>query len=227
MLPGMDGTGELFEDFLQCYSGEVMVLRLPTQDDQSYASIAKIVSSELPDSDFILLVESFSGGLVEHLMNEPHLRGVIFVASFISGPNRLMLFLARIAPKNLLTYMPGSRAITNLLFLGADYGRSEYLKFVRVVRSIKSQCLNKRITAMLELKSPSVTEIDLPCVYIMPNQDRLISKRKFEEISRIFANNKLFRLDGPHFILQAKPKQCAELVASAVHHITRTFNGQS
>jgi len=221
----MDGTGELFEDFLQFYSGAALTLSLPNQGNQSYVSIAKKVSNELPDSDFVLLVESFSGGLVEHLLDVPQLRGVIFVASFVSAPNKAMLFLAKCAPKKLLTFVPGSRVFAKLLFLGGESGRSEYFKFVKVVRSVSARCLNSRITAMIGLKRPTVSEIDLPCVYIMPNQDRLVSQRKYNEISTMFVNSRCYRLDGPHFILQAKPKKSAEVVKLAMHYITKRGSG--
>ena len=221
MLPGMDGTGEQFEDFLQFYKGESLVLQLPCQGDQSYASLAIQITNKLPDKDFILLAESFSGGLVEHLINVPHLRGVIFVASFISAPNRAMLTVAKLAPKKLLTYVPGNRAITRFLFLSSDYGKKGYLKFVKVVRSVPTKCLNNRITSMLELKRPEIENVDLPSAYIMPSHDRLIDKQKFDEISEVFANCKVYRLDGPHLILQTRAKQAAEVVTFAVHHITR------
>ena len=91
----MDGTGELFEGFLSNFDGDYIVISLPQSGPQDYASLANIIKEQLPTDDYILLAESFAGGIVPELLKLklPKMKGVIFVASFLSSPNKYLLSL--------------------------------------------------------------------------------------------------------------------------------------
>lgn len=63
MLPGMDGTGELFADFVEALPDrfEVEVVRYPTNVCLSYTELMTFVQSAAPGSEpFVLIAESFS-----------------------------------------------------------------------------------------------------------------------------------------------------------------------
>ncbi len=64
LLPGMDGTGELFAPFLSSLAGicSVQVIRYPRDADLTYAELQQYVMNQLPVSEPITLIaESFSG----------------------------------------------------------------------------------------------------------------------------------------------------------------------
>jgi thioesterase domain-containing protein len=64
LLPGMDGTGELFAPFLAALGPDqaVVVVRYPTDRELGYAELEQVARAALPvDQPFILLGESFSG----------------------------------------------------------------------------------------------------------------------------------------------------------------------
>ena len=61
---------------------------------------------------------------------------------------------------------------------------------------------------------PSAT-FDVPTVYIQALSDRLISPGKSRELSNVFRNIEYIEIDGPHFLLQAKPKESSQAVAKA------------
>ena len=100
LLPGMDGTGELFEEFLSNFDGDYIVIPLPQSGSQDHVFLANIIKEQLPTEDFVLLAESFAGGIIPELLrqNNPHLKGVIFIASFLSSPNQLLLSIAKFLP---------------------------------------------------------------------------------------------------------------------------------
>lgn len=55
LLPGMDGTGDLFSPLLQMLSGfQWEVIALPNSGAQDYASIIVYVKQRLPDEDLFL-----------------------------------------------------------------------------------------------------------------------------------------------------------------------------
>ena len=104
LLPGLDGTGLLFEPFeaITPAGFSVDVLPLDQMIGQDAASQAERFESVLPDEPFILLAESYSGLVAYELLQRTgykNLLHVIFVASFLRAPTKLA---------NLATYLPAS-----------------------------------------------------------------------------------------------------------------------
>src|ERR1700733_7124492 len=63
LLPGLDGTGELFSAFVAALAGEfeTEAVRYPTEQCLSYAELEDFVRAACPISGpFLLLAESFS-----------------------------------------------------------------------------------------------------------------------------------------------------------------------
>lgn len=217
LLPGMDGTGELFNDFLSRYKGDYLVTSLPKTGLQDHASLAKTIKTQLPTEDCILLAESFSGGIIPELLkqNLPNIKGVIFVASFLSCPNRLFLPMAKFLPLQPLASAPLSKVAIKYLLLGQGASNALLSKFVKITKSIPKQVLKHRLKVMSQQRLP-LTTFDIPSVYIRACSDKLISAKKSRELSNIFRNTRYIEVDGPHFLLQAKPKESAQLMTQAI-----------
>ncbi|GAA6151858.1 tyrosine-type recombinase/integrase [Pseudoteredinibacter isoporae] len=89
LLPGMDGSGQLFDSFVsQLRQLKPTVMALPQSGPQSYEHLATIISDQLPSEPYYLLAESFSGGIVAQLNKEAlsNCKAIIFVASFLQSP---------------------------------------------------------------------------------------------------------------------------------------------
>lgn len=106
LLPGLDGTGLLFEAFV-AFLGEdidVIVVSYPADIPLGYPELESIARSLLPpDKPFYLLGESFSGPIALSIAASPPpgLLGVILCCSFARDP------LPRLAPmRALLRYLP-------------------------------------------------------------------------------------------------------------------------
>lgn len=65
---------------------------------------------------------------------------------------------------------------------------------------------------------PQVT-FDIPVIYIRALSDRLISTKKSQEVANVFNRVEFIEIEGPHFILQAKPREAALLVTETVSSI--------
>ena len=64
LLPGMDGTGILFQPFLDIFPEEIetQIITFPCNEKLSYQELISYVCDKLPkDNDFVILAESFSG----------------------------------------------------------------------------------------------------------------------------------------------------------------------
>jgi pimeloyl-ACP methyl ester carboxylesterase len=213
LLPGMDGTGELFEGFLSNFDGDYLVVPLPQSGLQDHAFLAKVIKEQLPPEDFILLAESFSGGIVSELLklNTTHMKGVIFVASFLSSPNKYLLPIAKLLPIKALASAPLSSIVYKSLFLEQGASKELLSKFVKVIKSIPEQVLKSRLEVMSHQRLPQMT-FDIPTIYIRALFDRLISPKKSQEVAYVFKHVEFVEIEGPHFILQAKPRETALLV---------------
>ncbi len=90
LLPGLDGTGELFAPLLAALLRQlpVTVLRYPDDPHLDIEQLADGVVAQLPDAPLTLLAESFSGLVAAELLRrgEPRLRGLILTASFMQPP---------------------------------------------------------------------------------------------------------------------------------------------
>lgn len=214
LLPGMDGTGLLFDEFLSFYDGKSVVIPLPTDTLQDYESLAQDVEEKMPREDIVLLAESFSGGIVPHLLNitDKPIKCVIFVAGFLTPPNRLLLALARMLPIKNMATMPISMLFHRFLFLGKYAPRSQIDRFVEVVRSVPDAVLNKRLEIMMNMQMPRMTT-SIPSAYIQATEDKLVNAGKWSDFLQIFRGIKHYQIKGPHFILQSKPLDSAKLIS--------------
>src|SRR5512138_2251270 len=90
LLPGLDGTGDLFAPFIDALDGyPTQVVAYPADRAMNYAAHEAHARAQLPrDEDCILLAESFSGpvGIAIAASPPPGLKGLILCASFAVNP---------------------------------------------------------------------------------------------------------------------------------------------
>jgi pimeloyl-ACP methyl ester carboxylesterase len=222
LLPGMDGTGKLFTEFLSYYDGDHLVISLLESGPQEHATLASVINKQLPTEDYVLLAESFAGGIVPELLklNPKHMKGVVFVASFLSSPNKYLLPIAKLLPIKALASAQLSNIVYKLLFLGQGASKELLSKFVKVIKSIPDLVLKNRLEVMSQQRLPTLAS-DIPSIYIQALSDRLIPSQKGREFTKVFSNIKYIEIEGPHFILQAQPKESARLVTEAMSLILK------
>lgn len=213
----MDGTGLLFKEFLSNFDGDSIVIPLPQIGRQDHASLANIVRAKLPTKDFVLLAESFAGGIVSELLklNSSNMKGVIFVASFLSSPNKYLLQIAKRLPIKALASAPLSNIVYKAIFLGPGASKKLLSKFVKVIKSIPEHVLKSRLEVMSHQRLPEMT-FGIPAIYIRALSDRLIPSQKGREFNKVFIDIEYITIEGPHFILQTKPKECSRLITEAI-----------
>ena len=218
LLPGLDGTGDLFAALLiELSEFECWVITLPATGAQDYPSIVEQVKEKLPKDDFVLVAESFSGPIGAVLASEglPQMKGVIFVASFLSPPKKLLVGFARYLPLKMLSKMPLAGYLHKLLFLGPDASHQLVDLFQQTILSLSPQIIKARLKSIQSL-SVSSENLDLPAAYIQALSDRLVPAGKIVEFKSRFENLTIQPIEGPHFILQSKPAECAVAISELV-----------
>ena len=91
LLPGMDGTGELFSPFAAALAGEfeIATVRYPTEQCLSYSELKGFVRAACSTfGPFVLLAESYSTPLaIKYAASNPeNLEGLVLCAGFATSP---------------------------------------------------------------------------------------------------------------------------------------------
>ncbi|KAF0804272.1 hypothetical protein A6D6_03194 [Alcanivorax xiamenensis] len=217
LLPGMDGTGLLFRDLLtHLTSLECEVIPLPDSGRQDIERLSDHIAGQLPDSDYMLLAESFSGKIAERLLlrEDPNLKAVIFVASFLSRPGRLLPGLAAALPVKSLLALPASSLGIRWFLMGRDASDDAIARFKQTVSTVPGKVLGERLRQIAGMRFEG-HQFTVPALYLRPRDDVLV-RNATEEFQAAFADLNIVELEGPHFILQARPEQCAHRIAEAV-----------
>jgi pimeloyl-ACP methyl ester carboxylesterase len=98
LLPGLDGTGRLFDPLLAALPGSFApkVVAYPPDKPLNYHQLIPYIREVIPwDAPYVLLAESFSGPLALEFaaVQWENLRGVVLCASFVTNPLHPLLRL--------------------------------------------------------------------------------------------------------------------------------------
>ena len=218
LIPGLDGTGELFAPLLSAMPQVAcQVLSYPPDLEMDYAAHEAHVRARLPAEDFILLAESFSGPVGVSIAASPpaNLRGLILCASFASNPLPLFGPLSR-----LIAAFPAMK-IPPALFAPFLYGRHGSRELRRLhaqaMARVSAATLRARVAAILRVDySHLLRRIEFPMLYLQAVRDRLVPRSALTRIQRIRPDIEVAEIDGPHFLLQTRPTSCAERIVQFI-----------
>ncbi|MFZ1084209.1 MAG: hypothetical protein WAN35_04515 [Terracidiphilus sp.] len=225
LLPGMDGTGELYADFIAAfpYGFDTEIVRYPVDRSLSYSELLCFVQSATKDSEpFALIAESFSTPLAIQFaaMNPHNLKGLILCSGFIASP---VLGLRRLVCSLLAPFIFHVRLpefAIKLLLVGLD-GPSALVSSVNAaIISVRSEVLSSRLHAVLACDArEELSRITVPILYLQAQQDRLVPACCLDEIRRIKPHISVAKIDGPHLLFQRKPIETAKIVAEFISRV--------
>lgn len=214
MLPGMDGTGILFDPFLEHAPPGVPieVVRLPQTADGEYSEHAKYVQGLIGDTQVVLVAESYSGMIAYELvkMGCPGIKHIIFAASFISRPS-LLARLGRHVPIELARSNAVPRAIAGRVLFGKGNHQALIEHLYRALNSVDASVLRKRLQQIASIPEPK-HRISTPCTYIRPSHDLFISTSALNAFAVLCDSLAVHEVDGTHFILQTNPVRCRQII---------------
>lgn len=222
LLPGMDGSGELFADFVAQLDPaiEPLILRYPDDQALGYEALAELVSAELPrDRPFTLLGESFSGPLSVLLAASPEhapwVRALILSCSFVHNPLPALGQLASLVDLVPINLLP-KRVIVDY-FLGETQDEHLMNKLLDVSAGLTPQVWRARVRAALAVDvSAQLKRIKAPLLYLRARHDRLVPPTQAEYVQQLAPQTEIVDFDTPHFLLQVAPARAAGLVSRFV-----------
>ncbi|MGL6161434.1 alpha/beta fold hydrolase [Microbulbifer sp.] len=220
MLPGLDGTGILFRPLLAALPKWVRprVIAYPEDQRLSIAEYADLVIRQLPRDGFTLLVESFSGLVALELMARklPGLQSILFVVTFAAPPRPRLLNLARLLPGT------GSaiRIVPDFLLrhfcLGKSASATELSLLREALAAVNPAVLRHRLSLIASYRPVEIKPQQAPCHYLQASGDQLVPPTAARWFGEHLESCQLDSLEGPHLLLQTRPKACAEWIAGKI-----------
>lgn len=218
LLPGMDGTGLLFEPLLAALPAgvEARVHGYPTHELLTYDALVARVLAALPsEGDYVIVAESFSGpiALCVAAARPPGLRALVLCASFARSPVRLPAWLAPLVRPGLMRASP--LALQAHVMLGADAPPALRALLADAVAAVSPEVLALRARELLHVDvSGSLAASHVPLLYLRATRDRLVSKRSCDHVLQHRPDATVVEIDGPHLLLQTQPGACWSAIES-------------
>jgi len=216
LLPGMDGSGELFSRFVTALGPgiEPLVQRYPTDRPLGYAELAARVREALPtDRPYVLLAESFSGpiGIELAAQGPSQLTGLVLCCSFARNPRPAMRALQALLPVIPLAAMPVSPLGRALM--GSDFEHALQSELAKAIGQLPTPVMRARLRAVLGVDATAGwREVRQPALYLRAEHDLVVPRSAGDWLLKTRPGTELVELPGPHLLLQTRPGAAASAV---------------
>jgi pimeloyl-ACP methyl ester carboxylesterase len=216
LLPGMDGTGELFQPFVAALKNacDTLVVRYPSDNPLNYEALQAIARQSLPtDRPFVLLGESFSGPIAIALtaLNLPRQVGLVLCCTFASNPRPLLKRLGFLV--DLLPIGLAPARWLNPLLLGRFSTPALRTALSQAINKVSPSVMRERLRAVLNVDvSAQLGQVNRPTVYLRASDDCLVPERVVKRICELNPQAQVIDVQAPHCLLQAAPDEAARLV---------------
>lgn len=222
LLPGLDGTGKLFVEFVRAVSPRVecVVVAYPEDQPMGYGELEGLVVSALPkDRSFVLLGESFSGPLAIRIagrspaMAPAGLAGLILCVTFAKNPYPSLGWARAFAAYLPVKGLP--RWVRAPLMWGSVSPSSAPSQVERAMSGVSAAVIRCRIAELLTMdETAALRRIRVPTLVLRAVGDRVVSRRATQVILKNSPEAKMVEINGPHLLLQTRATECAEVVVN-------------
>jgi pimeloyl-ACP methyl ester carboxylesterase len=219
LLPGLDGTGRLFDTFSATVpeGSSVEIARYPIDREMSYTDYAAlVVSSFLPEDPFVIVAESFSGpiAVLAAASRPPALTGIVLCNTFVyRAAWRGFAYL----PWAWLFRFPVTTLTVGIHLTGFRHA-SNWVQRIRdanqpVLPKVRASRLRSALTVDVRNEFAA---LDVPVMYLRGLQDRLVFSSCVRQAIAARPSTTVVRVPGPHLLLQVEPQRSWQEVTSFV-----------
>jgi len=220
LLPGLDGTGKLFVEFLKALDlgSSAQVVSYPPDIPLGYDELEPLVRAALPTRGrFVILGESFSGPLAIRIAAHPPpaLVGLILCVTFASNPYPHLAWARGLAALLPLKSLP--RWLRAPLMWGSASPSKAPRQSERAMAGVDAAVIRRRIAALLSVdETAALATISVPTLVLCATGDRVISKAASMRLMHGIRHAQRLDIDGPHLLLKTRPKECAAAVLNFI-----------
>ena len=223
LLPGIDGSGSLLSTFANALPPEfsVTAVTYPPDDPLGYEDLIPRVREAMPwGNPYTIVAESFAGPLALKFatLHPSNVQAVILVSSFVANPLPAMLkwVTSFLKPRWWQKALP--EHVLRKFFVGEDATPALIDQFGTALKVVKPAVLAHRVKSALETNARgTLKSCPMPIYYLLGKRDALVGKRGWAEIKRVRKDARCTSIDGPHMLLEARPRESAIAIADIVN----------
>jgi len=219
LLPGLDGTGDLFDRVVKFLMADldVTVVRYPPDPTLGYAGYVELVRNKIGGRPVYVLGESFSGPVAvlvaTQLRNQ--IKGVILVATFVKNPwpSWLIRAAAHGDPQKTPRWLRDA-------ILMQPYGDPQLAsKLDQIVRDLPRAVRNARLRAISGVDvRPDFVRLRCAVLALHGRGDWLVPLSLMQRAVRDKGGARMIVIPAPHMLLQTRPEEAA----AEIVHFTRS-----
>jgi pimeloyl-ACP methyl ester carboxylesterase len=215
LLPGLDGTGDLFErvaPFLAKYL-TVRIVRYPPDPTLGYGGYTELVRREIGKRQVFLLGESFSGPVAVRVAKQlgEQIKGIVLAATFVKNPwpGWLIRRAAHLDP------LATPVKIRDAILMGS-YGDAELKRKVdEIIRTLPRPVRAARLRAMADVDvRDDFAALRCPILVLHGRGDWLVPKKSMQNAIIMKGRARMVVIPGPHMLLQTRPEDAADEIVS-------------
>jgi pimeloyl-ACP methyl ester carboxylesterase len=208
LLPGLDGTGELFRELIECAPSDVgtEVIAYPPDRVLGYAECVDHVEQRLVGREpYVVVAESFSGPVAVLLAarSDPRLRGLVLCNTFVCSPAWSGF---RHLPWPRLFQRPVPKVNAGLFLVGLDQVGLWADPIAAANAPVRPDVLAARMRSVLTVDvRDELAKVKVPVLALRGARDRLIGAASARRMLAAKPDMEVATVDGPHLLLQVEP----------------------
>jgi pimeloyl-ACP methyl ester carboxylesterase len=210
LLPGLDGTGELFNRLAARLMPEltVKIVRYPQDASLGYAGYAEIARNEIGTRPVFLLGESFSGPVAVRVASQlgPQVKGIVLAATFVKNPwpGFLIRRAALVDPRST------PPRIRDAILMG-PYGDPDLVgKIEEIVATLSRAVRAARLRAVAEVDvRADFSQLKCPVLVLHGRGDWLVRKSPIQRAVCEIGRARMIVIPGAHMLLQTRSAEAA------------------
>jgi pimeloyl-ACP methyl ester carboxylesterase len=229
LLPGMDGTGELFRPFLAVASKSTkcVVASYPPKALAGWEDYVSFIEKVLPRNDeYILVAESFSGPFAVEIAGQEKvpqgLRGIVLCSSFVSCPIHPVAAPFAWTFGRFVMGLPVSRQAIRTFLLGRDSSDDLVDIVASAIKSVDRDVLWRRLRLLLQCDiRQTAANLKVRCLALAGDKDRLVSRIAQSELLEALGESNVTRINGAHLLMQTRPEDVLSAISDFVNRLKR------
>jgi len=218
LLPGLDGTGELFAPFRQALNNHFTssVVSYPRDKLLHYQQLLPRIREVIPwGQPYTLVAESFSGPLALQFasVQPENIKAIVLVASFASSPIHPLLEWTKFLIKDSWLKKPLPEK-TLIKFLLDDDCPSVLTDVVlETIRNVRPEVIAHRIRMAMDTDARlALGSCAKPILYLQGARDRIVGRRGLDHILAVKPEVTAVEINGPHLLLQRRPSEAVAAI---------------
>lgn len=217
LLPGMDGTGLLFQPFIEAWAAlgqfDVRTIAYPPREALGYAALADLAYAALPAGPLVILGESFSGPIALALAARcaDRVKAVILCCSFARNPRPSWTWLMPLLRRLPMGSLPP--VLLARLLLGRHTTVRLQVLLAQSLNGVAPDVLLARLLAVVSVDASHYLEAQrFPLLYLRASEDLVVPATALSWIKQLRPDASVATFEAPHALLQAYPAQAAAAV---------------